>query len=96
MATTIRYSHDAPGTPALSETAFSPCADPSSCPRSLGPQWQNDALLTLTDMGDGQRYLQQCAMYMRALGQAYRGRGSNNTYSAADTPVRAGGGMRVV
>ncbi|PNW79659.1 hypothetical protein CHLRE_08g361950v5 [Chlamydomonas reinhardtii] len=51
--------------------------------------WQNDALLTLTDMGDGQRYLQQCAMYMRALGQAYRGRGSNNTYSAADTPFFA-------
>ncbi|KAG2426213.1 hypothetical protein HXX76_013194 [Chlamydomonas incerta] len=51
--------------------------------------WQNDALQTLTDMGDGQRYLQQCAVYMRALDQAYRGKGSNNTYVEANAPFFA-------
>ncbi|KAG2426217.1 hypothetical protein HXX76_013198 [Chlamydomonas incerta] len=51
--------------------------------------WQNDALRTLTDMGDGQRYLQKVAVYMRALDQAYRGKGSNNTYVEADAPFFA-------
>ncbi|KAG2436028.1 hypothetical protein HYH02_011740 [Chlamydomonas schloesseri] len=51
--------------------------------------WQNDALKTLTDMGDGQRYLQQCVVYMRALDQAYRGKGSNNTYVEEAAPFFA-------
>ncbi|KAG2426220.1 hypothetical protein HXX76_013200 [Chlamydomonas incerta] len=51
--------------------------------------WQNDGLRTLTDMGNGQRYLQKVAVYMRALDQAYRGKGSNNTYVEADAPFFA-------
>ncbi|KAG2492486.1 hypothetical protein HYH03_009151 [Edaphochlamys debaryana] len=46
--------------------------------------WQNDALATLTDMGDGQAYLQKCVVYLRAMDQAYRGKGSNVTYGPAD------------
>ncbi|KAG2426216.1 hypothetical protein HXX76_013197 [Chlamydomonas incerta] len=51
--------------------------------------WQNDALQTLTDMGDGQRYLQKVAVYMRGLDQIYRGKGSNNTYTEANAPFFA-------
>eukprot|EP00198_Chlamydomonas_reinhardtii_P006676 XP_001696012.1 flagellar associated protein [Chlamydomonas reinhardtii] len=52
-----------------------------------GIHWQNDALQTLTNMGDGQRFLQKVAVYMRALDQTYRGKGSNNTYTEANAPV---------
>eukprot|EP00198_Chlamydomonas_reinhardtii_P006675 XP_001696011.1 flagella associated membrane protein [Chlamydomonas reinhardtii] len=55
-----------------------------------GIHWQNDALMTLTNMGDGQRYLQKVAVYMRALDQEYRGKGSNNTYVEANAPFAAG------
>ncbi|KAG2436029.1 hypothetical protein HYH02_011741 [Chlamydomonas schloesseri] len=51
--------------------------------------WQNDALKTLTDMGDGQRYLQKVAVYMRALDQEYRGKGSNNTYTETNSAFAA-------
>ncbi|KAG2492488.1 hypothetical protein HYH03_009153 [Edaphochlamys debaryana] len=51
--------------------------------------WQNDALATLTDMGDGQAYLQKCVVYLRAMDQAHRGKGSNTTYGPGDAQVFA-------
>ncbi len=74
--------------PSLARTA---CACLTSAHLSVllvNTQWQNDALQTLTDMGDGQRYLQECVVYMRGLDQAYRGKGSNNTYVEEVAPVR--------